>query len=209
MLFASLFMGIRALFGGGLFNRCSGNNGCFGGCNGGSCNNNSIFDYGNKNDESLNVDCFETSNTSNKTNRKKSNKHEFDKIDNNKDFSKSQKEFLKLINNYRAKHGLRPLKLSKELCKGTQTHANWMRNNHSMTHAGNLQAVGRRGGYKGFVNTENIAAGQRNYKEAFKSWINSSGHRANILNANATDLGFASNGCYWSMNTGVSSINSL
>ena len=49
---------------------------------------------------------------------------------------------------------------------------------------------------------ENIAKGQRTPAEVVNSWMNSSGHRANILNANFTDIGIgvakSSNGTlYW------------
>ena len=36
---------------------------------------------------------------------------------------------------------------------------------------------------------ENIAAGQRTAEEVVDSWMNSSGHRANILNASYTKMG--------------------
>ena len=36
---------------------------------------------------------------------------------------------------------------------------------------------------------ENIAAGQQSSEDVMNSWMNSRGHRANILNANYTKLG--------------------
>ncbi len=36
---------------------------------------------------------------------------------------------------------------------------------------------------------ENIAKGQRTPKEVMNAWMNSQGHRANILNANYTQIG--------------------
>lgn len=49
---------------------------------------------------------------------------------------------------------------------------------------------------------ENIAAGQRTPQEVMNAWMNSSGHRANILNRNYTQLGVGkatggSYGVYW------------
>lgn len=176
------------------------------GCRGGNCRRGGLFDFNNSSENDYG-DSFSSS--GDKGGVKKSSGGKSKTSDakgsakDNAGFSKDQKEFLKLINKFRAQHGLQPLKLNKQLCKGTQSHANWMSQHRSMTHA-NLQNVGRNGGYRGFVNTENIAAGQRDYKQAFTSWINSPGHRRNILNPNAKDLGFASNGGYWSMNTGVS-----
>ncbi|MDR1564481.1 MAG: cell wall-binding repeat-containing protein [Oscillospiraceae bacterium] len=47
---------------------------------------------------------------------------------------------------------------------------------------------------------ENIAAGQRNAAEVMKSWMNSSGHKANILNAKFSSIGIGAvyhNGTYY------------
>ena len=48
---------------------------------------------------------------------------------------------------------------------------------------------------------ENIAYGQRTAAEVMDGWMNSSGHRANILNGNYTNIGvgfYESNGVkYW------------
>ena len=45
---------------------------------------------------------------------------------------------------------------------------------------------------------ENIAAGQRSPEEVMNSWMNSSGHRANILNKNfdTIGIGFVEGGKY-------------
>ena len=46
---------------------------------------------------------------------------------------------------------------------------------------------------------ENIARGQRTPQEVMNDWMNSSGHRANILNASFTQIGvvYVSDGNYW------------
>lgn len=49
---------------------------------------------------------------------------------------------------------------------------------------------------------ENIAGGQKTPQEVMDAWLNSSGHRANILNKNFTQLGVGyakggSYGYYW------------
>lgn len=44
---------------------------------------------------------------------------------------------------------------------------------------------------------ENIAYGQRSISQAMNSWMNSSGHRANILARGITDVGVAYIGGYW------------
>jgi uncharacterized YkwD family protein len=46
---------------------------------------------------------------------------------------------------------------------------------------------------------ENIARGQRTPEEVVNAWMNSSGHRANILNPSFTEIGvgYAASGNYW------------
>jgi uncharacterized protein YkwD len=46
---------------------------------------------------------------------------------------------------------------------------------------------------------ENIARGQRSPKEVVTAWMNSAGHRANILNASFTQIGvgYVADGHYW------------
>ena len=46
---------------------------------------------------------------------------------------------------------------------------------------------------------ENIAMGQRTPSEVVSAWMNSPGHRANILNASYTRIGvgYVSDGNYW------------
>lgn len=46
---------------------------------------------------------------------------------------------------------------------------------------------------------ENIAKGQRSAQEVVNAWMNSSGHRANILNKNYTHIGvgYVKDGNYW------------
>ncbi len=87
------------------------------------------------------------------------------------------------------------------MCKGAAIHAKKMATQIGMRHS-NLAQTGRNGGYKGFVNTENIAMGQRSVKDAFNSWVHSPGHNANILNGSANELGFAFYNGAWIMVTG-------
>lgn len=81
-------------------------------------------------------------------------------------------------NSHRAHHGLPPLAVDPVLVKSARRHAAWMTNSRSMTHTS--QAVG-----------ENIAMGQNSSGEVLTAWMNSSGHRANILNPGYTRIGVA------------------
>ena len=78
----------------------------------------------------------------------------------------------------RARHGLRPLELDKRLLDSARGHAAWMTRTHNMQHTG--QPVG-----------ENIAMGQSSSTEVVRDWMNSPGHRANILNPGYTRIGVA------------------
>ncbi len=81
-------------------------------------------------------------------------------------------------NAQRVRHGLRPLVVDKRLVSSARRHAAWMTNNRAMVHTSAPVA-------------ENIAMGQRNSAEAVNAWMNSSGHRANILNPGHTRIGVA------------------
>jgi uncharacterized protein YkwD len=54
-------------------------------------------------------------------------------------------------------------------------------------------------GYSYSYAGENIAMGQRSPQEVMKAWMNSAGHRANILSPNFTEIGigYYSDGNYW------------
>ena len=81
-------------------------------------------------------------------------------------------------NTQRAKHGLKELEVDPELMKSARRHASWMARNRSLVHAGLPVA-------------ENIAMGQPGSSRAVRAWMNSSGHRANILNRNHRRIGAA------------------
>lgn len=81
-------------------------------------------------------------------------------------------------NAQRVRHGLRPLQVDNRLIKSARRHAAWMTNNRSMVHTSAAVA-------------ENIAMGQRSSSEVVNTWMNSSGHRANILNPGHTRIGVA------------------
>ena len=81
-------------------------------------------------------------------------------------------------NGQRVRHGLRPLAVDPILLRSARKHTAWMTHNRSMVHTS--QAVG-----------ENIAMGQHSSSEVLNAWMNSSGHRANILNPGYRRIGVA------------------
>jgi uncharacterized protein YkwD len=63
-------------------------------------------------------------------------------------------------------------------------------------------------GYKYGMAAENIAAGYRSPADVVKGWMNSSGHRANILNCGVTEIGVGyaaggTHGMYWTQDFGA------
>lgn len=100
---------------------------------------------------------------------------------------------LKLVNQERAKAGLTALELSSKLTEIANIKARDMADKNYFAHESPtygtpfqmLKHFGVSYTYAG----ENIAAGQKSAEEVMNSWMNSSGHRANILNENYTQLG--------------------
>lgn len=78
----------------------------------------------------------------------------------------------------RARHGLSPLAVDHQLMSSARQHAAWMARHRSMQHTGAAVA-------------ENIAAGQQSSSQAVGDWMNSPGHRANILNGSYRRIGVA------------------
>ena len=116
------------------------------------------------------------------------------------------REILNLVNAERQKVGVAPLTLNEDLNRSATVKSKDMANQNYFSHTSPtyggltqlLNAQGIRYSYAG----ENIAMGQRSPEEVMNAWMNSSGHRANILNSNFTQLGvgYATNGNgtpYW------------
>jgi hypothetical protein len=102
-------------------------------------------------------------------------------------------QVLELTNIERAKAGLKPLKLNSQLLNAAQDHSKDMAQDDFFSHTGvDGSSVSDRvqdNGYQYSTVGENIAAGQRTAAEVVEGWMNSPGHRANILNANYTEIG--------------------
>lgn len=100
---------------------------------------------------------------------------------------------LDLVNKERQKAGVQPLTLSDKLTSIANTKAKDMADKGYFSHESPtygspfdmLKHFGVSYSYAG----ENIAAGQKTAAEVMQSWMNSSGHRQNILNKNYTQLG--------------------
>lgn len=115
-------------------------------------------------------------------------------------------EILSLVNNERGKNGLQPLTLSAELTSIANVKAADMRDRNYFDHTsptyGSPFEMLQRFGVSYTAAGENIAAGQKSAEAVMNDWLNSSGHRANILNKEYKELGVGyvtggSYGTYW------------
>jgi uncharacterized protein YkwD len=80
-----------------------------------------------------------------------------------------ERQILQRTNAERERHGLPPLVVDARLVQTARKHAFWMASAHTLQHAHGAWA-------------ENIAQGQTSASHVVTCWMNSSGHRANILN---------------------------
>ncbi|MFD9126959.1 sigma-70 family RNA polymerase sigma factor [Kitasatospora sp. NPDC059571] len=121
-----------------------------------------------------------------------------------------QQQVLALVNAERAKAGCTPVKADSKLQTAAQRQSDDMaaRNffDHTNPDGQGPQARIDAAGYKWSSWGENIAKGQRDAAAVMDSWMNSPGHRANILNCGFTDLGVGihqgSGGPWWTQDFG-------
>ena len=120
-------------------------------------------------------------------------------------FSKFQKEVLDLVNKERTSRGLQALKFNSKLSNVATLKSQDMIDKNYFDHTsptyGSPFDMMKKFGISYTSAGENIAMGQETPQEVMNSWMNSPGHRKNILNPNFTELGvgIASNGSslYW------------
>lgn len=112
-------------------------------------------------------------------------------------------EVIRLVNKVRVENGLRPLAANWELSRVARFKSRDMRDNHYFSHTsptyGSPFQMMRDFGLSFRTAGENIAYGQRTPQAVVDAWMNSSGHRANILNASYTQIGvgYVADGRYW------------
>ncbi len=111
------------------------------------------------------------------------------------------KEVVSLVNKERKKAGLKPLVIHTNLTKMAVAKAKDMNTNKYFSHTSPtygspfdmMKKFGITFNYAG----ENIAKGQKTPAEVVKAWMNSPGHRANIMNKNFTLIGVGYVNGYW------------
>lgn len=114
-----------------------------------------------------------------------------------------EQEVVRLVNEQRAQNGLPALTHNWELSRVARYKSQDMVDNRyfshtSPTYGSPFQMITAFGlSYR--TAGENIAYGQRTPQEVVNTWMNSSGHRANILSSAYTQIGvgYVANGNYW------------
>lgn len=112
-------------------------------------------------------------------------------------------EVVRLVNEIRAQNGLKPLTANWELSRVARYKSEDMVSNRYFSHTsptyGTPFQMIRAFGLSYKTAGENIAYGYRTPAAVVDAWMNSSGHRANILNASYTQIGvgYSPNGHYW------------
>ncbi|MGW5345251.1 sigma-70 family RNA polymerase sigma factor [Streptomyces sp. HUAS TT3] len=116
-----------------------------------------------------------------------------------------------LVNAERAKAGCGPLRDDAQLRSAAQAHSDDMAGRNFFAHTSpDGSDPGDRttaAGYRWSTYGENIAKGQQTPESVMDSWMNSAGHRANILNCSFKDIGVGihqgSGGPWWTQNFGA------
>ena len=97
------------------------------------------------------------------------------------------------VNRARREHGLPALRLAPRLDEAARRHTHYMADSGRFAHEGpNGESVADRvvaAGYAYRYVAENIAAGQGSANEVVVAWMNSPGHRANMLNPTVVEMG--------------------
>lgn len=115
-----------------------------------------------------------------------------------------EQEVVKLVNAERAKAGLPALKEDWELSRVAKYKSQDMHDKNYFDHTsptyGTPFTMMKSFGITYKSAGENIAKGQQSASEVVNAWMNSAGHRANILNKNYTHIGvgYVKDGNYWS-----------
>ena len=121
----------------------------------------------------------------------------------NAGMSAYETEVVRLVNVERAKYGLAALSADAELSRGARAKSQDMRDKGYFSHEsptyGSPFQMMKSFGISYRTAGENIAYGYSTPAKVVEAWMNSEGHRANILNASYTRLGvgYVADGHYW------------
>lgn len=114
-----------------------------------------------------------------------------------------EKEVVRLVNIERQKKGLSDLSYDWQLSRVARYKSQDMKDNNYFSHTsptyGSPFQMMKSFGISYRSAGENIARGQASPEAVVNAWMNSSGHRANILNSSFTHIGvgYVADGKYW------------
>lgn len=117
--------------------------------------------------------------------------------------SSFESEVVRLVNEIRRQNGLKPLTENWELSRVARYKSQDMLDNRYFSHTsptyGSPFQMIKAFGLSYRTAGENIAKGYSTPQAVVDGWMNSSGHRANILNASYTQIGvgYVAQGNYW------------
>ena len=121
----------------------------------------------------------------------------------NSGMSAYETEVVRLVNVERARYGLAALTADAELSRGARVKSQDMRDKGYFSHEsptyGSPFQMMKSFGISYRTAGENIAYGYATPEKVVQAWMNSEGHRANILNSSYTRLGvgYVADGHYW------------
>ena len=114
-----------------------------------------------------------------------------------------EQEVIRLVNEIRAQNGLKTLTYDWELSRVARIKSQDMKDNRYFSHNSPVYGTPfemiKNFGISYRNAGENIARGYATPQAVVNAWMNSSGHRANILNANFNHIGvgYVAGGNYW------------
>ena len=122
-------------------------------------------------------------------------------------------EVIALVNKYREENGIRALAEQSQLTQAARLHSQDMACNQFFSHVSNTSGtlIDRIiiQDYQYSAVGENIAAGYLTATEVVESWMSNSGHKANLMNPQFTQIGVgyiyvadSQNGSYWTIIVG-------
>lgn len=134
-----------------------------------------------------------TADSTKTTTTKKSTKETddlFEKVEDGK-INKADQKMIDMMNKEREKQGLPALEADPELCKAAAQRAeeSVTSETHKRPDGTSYTTLLDEKKIKYVYYAENSAEGQKTIEEAMKSWMNSEGHKANILNSKMSKVG--------------------
>ncbi len=161
-------------------------------------NNNSVNDCTNDNTNNSTNDSTNKPSTETPSNP---NKPVEDENSSNSSVSSIEQEVVRLVNIERQKEGLSPLSIDTQLSKVARLKSEDMKNKGYFSHTsptyGTPFDMLKQFNISYKTAGENIAKGQKSAEAVVNAWMNSEGHRRNILSKSFTHIGVGHTSNYW------------